>query len=153
MIDVLSTAELRRRFLIAQLFAPGELQLVETGLDGMIAGGIMPRATTLRLESGFLHRREAGVINIGEPGVVRADGRRYELDRLECLYLGMGTVDVEFGAAGGAAVFYFLSAPAERPFPTVKATRCGRFRERARRRRACLAAPPASVHSRRRDPE
>ena len=121
MIGALSTPELRRQFLIADLFAPGEARQVETELDGMIAAGIVPADAPLRLEPRLLDRREVGLINIGGPGAVRVDGTRYELGRLDCLYIGLGAEDVEFETAAGAA-FYLLSAPAQQTWPTVKAT-------------------------------
>ncbi len=66
----------------------------------------------------FLERRELGIINVGAKGIVNADGKKYELNKLDCLYLGKGTKKVSFASANRkeAAVFYLLSAPAHHKY-------------------------------------
>lgn len=44
----------------------------------------------------FLQRREMGAINVGEKGTVVLDGVKYELDKYEGLYIGMGTKGISF---------------------------------------------------------
>jgi 4-deoxy-L-threo-5-hexosulose-uronate ketol-isomerase len=125
----LGTTALRERFIAAGLFNPGEIRIVFTDLDRMVLGGAVPDEP-LRLPAYeqlgtdyFAQRREIGVINIGGPGVIRADGSEYPLDFLDCLYIGRGAQDVVFmRAAGGAPVFYFSSCPAHHAYPTVKVT-------------------------------
>src|SRR5581483_3721126 len=58
-------------------------------------------------------------INIGGPGVVKADGKTLPLDRLDCVYLPMGTKSVTFESndAKEPARFYFLSCPAHAAHP------------------------------------
>src|ERR1700694_5731962 len=95
-IERLSTVELRRQFLLDDLFVPGEISLVATGLDRMIAGGIVPDPELVleaapELRADFFHeRREAGIINIGEPGEIVVDGSTFGVGTFECLYIGRG---------------------------------------------------------------
>jgi 4-deoxy-L-threo-5-hexosulose-uronate ketol-isomerase len=124
----LSSGELRRNFLVENLFAPCEARLVHTGMDRLVVGGVMPEEE-IRLESDpqpgsrfFLERRELGIINVGEAGMVSAGGEVYEMRRLDCLYIGMGEEQVSFRSCPeGRAAFYLLSAPAHRTHPTRKA--------------------------------
>ncbi|WP_214316769.1 5-dehydro-4-deoxy-D-glucuronate isomerase [Nonomuraea sediminis] len=116
------TAELRKRYLVEGLFGP-EVDGVYTHQDRMVVAGVKP-VTRSRLAAFdplrsryFLERRELGVINIGDPGVVTVDGTPYEMDRKDCLYVGMGTEDVTF--EGGT--FYLVSAPAHERHPTTHA--------------------------------
>ena len=86
----MTTEELRRRFLLGDLFQPGRIELVYTDADRAIIGGITPAAAPLRLEGGremaceyFFQRREAGIINLGAPGTVTVDGNLFRLARRE----------------------------------------------------------------------
>ena len=124
----MSTDELRAHFLVGDLFAPGELRLVDTGLDRLIAGGAMPAPELRMAESEYLHtgffheRRETGVINIGDPGQVLVDGEIYPVGTLECLYVGMGAKSVTLANGdAGQSVYYLLSCPAHREYPTRRA--------------------------------
>jgi len=126
-IQRMTTDELREQFLVDDLFAPGEIRLVHTGLERMIAGGVMPdgelhlKADDDLRATSFHERRESGVINIGEPGVVIVDGEQFKLNGMECLYIGMGAKDVSFRSASNTgAVFYLLSCPAHRKYPTQR---------------------------------
>jgi 4-deoxy-L-threo-5-hexosulose-uronate ketol-isomerase len=98
----LNTQELRDTFHITNLFAPGGLRGTFTDLDRLVVGGIMPvRPVELpnHKETGrafFLERRELGALNVGGPGAVHADGRTFAADRLDCVYLPMGTKSVTF---------------------------------------------------------
>ena len=127
-----ATEELRREFLIDLLFAPDDVRGVYSHVDRVITMGAMPAKNALRLDKNidcwktlgskfFLAGRELGVINIGGPGVVRADDKEYRLDRIEGLYVAMGTQEVEFGAekADRPPKFYIVSAPAHRKCPTT----------------------------------
>jgi 4-deoxy-L-threo-5-hexosulose-uronate ketol-isomerase len=122
----LSTQQLREVFLISDLFAPGEIRGHFTDLDRLVVGGVMPTNKPVDLpnhkETGrafFLERRELGVINIGGPGRVVADGRAFALEKLDCAYLPMGTRAVSFVSDDAAhpAKFYFLSCPAHFAHP------------------------------------
>ena len=123
----LNTRQLRDTFAVTGLFAPGELRGVFTDLDRLVVGGIMP-VKPLELEnhketgrSFFLERRELGAINVGGPGVVDADNKTFSVDRLDCVYLPMGTRSVRFESqdAKNPAKFYFLSCPAHAAHPAV----------------------------------
>ena len=126
----MSTEELRRHFLMKDLFAPGELRLEQTGLDRLIAGGAMPEpclelGAPEALRARFFHeRRESGLINIGDAGIVVVDDVEFRVGSLECLYIGMGARAVSFRSVGnGQAVFYLLTCPAHRAYPTRRAGR------------------------------
>lgn len=123
------TTKLRQQFLVESLFVPGELSLTYTHVDRMVFGGIVPLKTPLALEGGkefgskhFLERREAGIINIGGPGVVEIDGTRHALNKGDGLYVGMGPKKIVFVSDEGArpAQFYLASSPAHHEYPTVK---------------------------------
>ncbi len=122
---LMNTAQLRETFLVADLFTPGKFRGVFTDLDRLAVGGVMPlKPIDLpnHKETGrgfFLERREFGAINVGGPGVVRADGKTLPLDRLDCVYLPMGTKSVTFESndAKEPARFYFLSCPAHAAHP------------------------------------
>lgn len=123
-----TTEEMRDKFLIAKPFVPGTISLTYSHVDRIIAGGITPAKTALKLEAGkelgvefFLERREMGVINIGGAGAITLDGKKNEVGPREGMYIGMGTGDVSFASAdpGNPAKFYVNSAPAHRACPTV----------------------------------
>ena len=124
----MSTQELRETFLIEKIFTPGAITGTFTDLDRLVVGGAMPTAKALDLpnhkETGrgfFLERREIGIINIGGPGKIVADGKNFELDKLDCAYLPMGTKSVSFESASASspAKFYFLSCPAHSAHPAT----------------------------------
>jgi 4-deoxy-L-threo-5-hexosulose-uronate ketol-isomerase len=124
----MTTQELRDTFLLTGLFAPGQLTGSFTDLDRLVAGGIMPTGKAVELpnhrETGrafFLERREFGAINVGGAGAVHADGKTFSTDRLDCVYLPMGTKSVTFESkdAKDPAKFYFLSCPAHAAHPAA----------------------------------
>lgn len=127
-----NTDRLREEFHIPVLFTPDQLELVFTHEDRMIIGGAAPVTREVLLEadlkelgvSFFLERRELGVINTGGPGSVVVDGKEYELDNKDCLFVGMGSKEVIFKSRDKAepAKFYLNSVPAHKEFPTQKAT-------------------------------
>jgi 4-deoxy-L-threo-5-hexosulose-uronate ketol-isomerase len=125
----LDTEALRREFLITGLFRPGAVSLVYSHFDRILVGGAVPATGRLVLGADkrqigtdyLLFSRELGVLNLGHPGVVIADGREYALDRLEGLYVGRGTRTVELASADPArpALLYLLSAVAHKEYPTT----------------------------------
>jgi 4-deoxy-L-threo-5-hexosulose-uronate ketol-isomerase len=126
------TQGLRDGFVIEKLFRPGEANLTYSHLDRMIVGGVMPGAAHLEIaaiaQTGterFLDRREAAIVNIGGAGTIDIAGRRYDLGFQEALYIGMGEGALTFASVDAAepALFYLLSAPAHRAYPTVHITR------------------------------
>ena len=97
------TEELRSNFLVTELMQPGAIKLVYSHFDRVIVGGVKPLAEKISLPNEaelranyFLERRELGIINVGGAGAVEADGVTYELNKLDCLYLGKGTQLVSF---------------------------------------------------------
>jgi len=128
----MDTQQLRTNFLVEGLMQPGVMKLVYSHYDRMIIGGAVPGSTALNLPNEtelkanyFLERRELGIINVGGKGTVTADGTGYELDKLECVYLGKGTKNVSFSSANEKepAYFYLLSVPAHHSYPNTKMTR------------------------------
>ena len=96
-MKLLGSEDLRRHFLMEKFFQRGKTSMVYSHIDRIIAGGVCPTETELKLavtkELGvdtFLERREMGIINIGPAGTVRVDGKDYPLENKECLYIGMG---------------------------------------------------------------
>ncbi|MDE3212198.1 MAG: 5-dehydro-4-deoxy-D-glucuronate isomerase [Bacteroidota bacterium] len=122
----MNTAQLRKNFLVPDLMRDDRVQLVYSHYDRMIIGGAKPKGKSLPLPNEgelkadyFLERREMGIINVGDTGIVSADGKKYELDKLDCLYLGKGTQNVSFASKSKSkpAAFYLLSAPAHHKYP------------------------------------
>jgi 4-deoxy-L-threo-5-hexosulose-uronate ketol-isomerase len=125
----LDTEGLRRHFLIGGLFPADGIRLVYSAYDRLIVGGCAP-ARPLELAADkksigadrFLERRELGVVNIGAPGTVTVDGKRFDLGPRDALYAGMGAEKIVFESADPKkpARFYFNSVPAHHAWPTVK---------------------------------
>lgn len=124
-----TTEQLRKHYLIETVFIADEVNLTYTHVDRVIAGGIMPVTTELKLEGRkelgseyFLERRELGIINIGGDGKVVIDGTEYTLKSKDGLYVGMGAKEISFTSDSGEtpAKFYINSAPAHVTYPTVK---------------------------------
>lgn len=124
-----TTEENREHYLISELFVADEIKMTYSHVDRIIAGGIMPvsKAVTIGTtkELGveyFLERREMGVINVGGPGRVVLDGKTFELDNKDGLYIGMGikTLTFESKDSSNPPKFYINSAPAHFSYPTVK---------------------------------
>lgn len=123
----LDTTALRSRFLVEQLFQKDQVNLVYTHYDRVIIGGVQPQQADVILPNPgelksnfFLERREMGIINVGGAGTIYADGAAYQLNKLDCLYLGKGVQAVRFTSADAIAPaqFYLLSAPAHHAYPT-----------------------------------
>lgn len=128
----LSTKELRENFLVENLMVKGEINLTYSHYDRIIIGGIVPMGAAISFPKEeelkaefFLQRREAGIINVGGKGTVTADGETYELDKLDCVYLGKGTKEVSFTSASETqpALFYMMSTPAHHEYPNKKMTK------------------------------
>ena len=122
------TETLRKHFLIEDLFIAGALNLTYSQFDRIIVGGAMPVLSPLMLDVSkafgveyFLQRRELGVINIGEEGIISVDGELYTIKKHEGLYIGMGKQSVSFSSLNpnAPAKFYINSAPAHKTYPTV----------------------------------
>lgn len=123
-IPGMDTADLRARFLIDDVFVAGEVRLTYTHHDRIVLGGAVPAGRDLPLtgypeirSDYFLEHREVGIVNVGGPGTVTADGEVFELVTGACLYLGRGIREVVF--AGDEAQFYLFSAPAHTAYPAA----------------------------------
>ena len=128
------TEDLRQRYLVEEIFVPGEVTAVYTHHDRIVLGGAVPAGQQVSLPTFdelraeyFLANRELGIVNVGGTGTVTADGEEHTLPQGACLYVGRGTRDVVFADAAGptdsggdesGAQFYLFSAPAHATFPT-----------------------------------
>jgi 4-deoxy-L-threo-5-hexosulose-uronate ketol-isomerase len=128
-VRTMDTEQIRQHFLIENLFVADQFSWVLSFFDRYLTGGVMPGTEPITLEappqlkaSFFLERRELGMINVGGPGQVIADGVAYDLDFKEALYIGQGTQQVLFTSldAANPAKFYLNSTPASRAYPTRK---------------------------------
>lgn len=123
----LSTEELRRHFLVEDLFRPGIVELLYWETDRTVLGGVVPTAAPLILPTApalasdfFCERRELGLLNLGGTGHVVADGQTYPLAPLDGLYIGRGVREISFASADPAvpAKFFLTSYPAHVQHPT-----------------------------------
>jgi len=124
-VSRMNTEELRKAFVVSELMQPGKVHVVYSHYDRLIIGGAVPLSEELVLQNynqlkaeHFLQRREMGIINIGGDGIVKANGKEYTLNKLDCLYLGMGTKEVSFQSKDSKqpASFYFLSSNAHHAY-------------------------------------
>ena len=125
----MTTDELRKNFVVEELFQAGTINLVYTNVDRAVVGGIMPATEPLELKGGremactfFCERREAGIINLGGAGSIVVDGTSYEMASRECLYIRRGSRGILFSSANSEkpAQFYLVSYPAHADYPTTK---------------------------------
>ncbi len=128
----MDTQKLIDNFLVKDLMVADKLRLVYTHYDRLIIGGAVPVSKAITLgchpelrADYFLERREMGIINVGGKGVVTADGKKYTLEKLSCLYLGKGTKKISFSSASkkSPAIYYILSAPAHAVYPNTLYTK------------------------------
>jgi 4-deoxy-L-threo-5-hexosulose-uronate ketol-isomerase len=126
-----TTADLRRHYLVEELFAPDAIRLTMSHIERMVIGGALPVAGPVTLTAGpglttgaFLERRELGIINIGGDGVVEAGGKSFTLRTLEGLYVPCGTAAVKFSSLNAAtpARYYLVSTPAHHAYELVHIT-------------------------------
>jgi 4-deoxy-L-threo-5-hexosulose-uronate ketol-isomerase len=123
-----TTEELRKSFLIKNLFEKNKLPMVYSDVDRSITGSVVPIGKTLILAASkkemaanhFAERREIGVINIGDKGSIDLDGKVYQMQSRDGLYIGRGVKNIEFKSANAKhpAMFYFVSYPAHSSFPS-----------------------------------
>lgn len=126
-----TTEELRKEFLIQNLYQPNQVVTVYSHVDRMVTAGCMPVDEDVPLDKGldvwasfgtsyFLERREIGIFNIGGAGEVKVDGTAYFMDYKDCLYITRGAKEVLFSseAPEHPAKFYMVSAPAHCSYET-----------------------------------
>lgn len=127
-----TTEELRKEFLIENLYVEDKVSAVYSHIDRMVVLGIYPVIEALPIDQGidiwknfgtnyFLERREAGVFNLGGPGTVVVDGIKYQLNTEDCLYISMGSKQVVFSSLyrNNPSRFYLVSSPAHKACKTT----------------------------------
>lgn len=121
-----NTQQIRERYLLDKLVQADKIESVYTHYDRMIIGAANPVTTSLSLETYeqlksdyFLSRREIGIINIAGNGTITVDAVAYNLEKLDCLYIGKGDKKVSFASddKNNAAKFIFFSCPAHHEHP------------------------------------
>ena len=126
-----TTDELRKEFLVSDLYLPDKVTAVYSHVDRMVTLGCMPVNKKLAIDDGidvwanfgthyFLERREIGIFNLGGAGKIEADGKVYDLNYKDCLYITKGTEKVFFSSdkSENPAKFYMVSAPAHTSYET-----------------------------------
>ena len=130
-----NTEQLRSRFMMEKVMEENVINLTYSMYDRLIFGGVIPVGKTVKLETidplkstYFLERRELGVINTGGPGIVSVDGKEYELNFKDALYVGRGKKEVTFRSkdAANPAKFYLNSTTAHKEYKTQLITIDGR---------------------------
>ncbi|MBQ6222437.1 MAG: 5-dehydro-4-deoxy-D-glucuronate isomerase [Solobacterium sp.] len=127
-----TTEELRKEFLITDLYVADTVKATYSHVDRMVVLGIMPVHEKVSIDKGidiwanfgtgyFLERREAGVFNLGGKGAITVDGFRYEMGYEDCLYIAKGVKDVYFESEDpeNPAKFYLASTPAHKVCKTT----------------------------------
>ena len=127
-----TTEELRREFLITDLYVPDTVRATYSHVDRIVVMGIMPVHEEVPIDkdidvwanfgtSYFFERREAGIFNLGGKGHITVDGERYDLGYEDCLYITKGAKTVTFGSEDPAepAKFYLASTPAHTSYKTT----------------------------------
>jgi 4-deoxy-L-threo-5-hexosulose-uronate ketol-isomerase len=127
----MNAEECRETFLVEDLFQPDKVVLHYTEADRGIVGSAVPVKNKLSLAGGkelasayFGERREIGIINIGEPGMVVVDNQEFKMANRDGLYIGRGARDISFltDDEKHPARFYLLSYPAHQNLPHRKIT-------------------------------
>ena len=127
----MTTAELRKSFVIDDLFVPGSVTMLYSDVDRVIVGSATPTKRPLNLEASkkemaaeyFAERREVGIINIGGKGKIKVDETTHVMEFKDLLYVGRGVREIECASddAKKPALFYFVSYPAHASFPVAHA--------------------------------
>ena len=124
----MNTGEIREAFLLSGLYESGKLNVTYVDLDRSVVGFAAPVDSALTLPTYpelraeyFLDRREVGVLNVGGAGTVTVDGKSYDLNNLDVLYISKGKKQVTFASEEKTkhAAFYLLSYPAHAEYPVA----------------------------------
>ncbi len=122
-----NTQQIRDRFLLENLVKADRIECVYSHYDRLIVGAAMPVVQLLELETydqlkseNFLDRREIGIVNIAGTGTVTVDGEKFEMENLDCLYVGKGKKKVSFSTIeeSNPPKFILFSCPAHQEYPT-----------------------------------
>lgn len=122
------TQRIRDAFVMEKVMVSDQINLTYSMYDRLIFGGAMPVSKVLTLDTidplkapYFLFNRELGIINTGKGvGIVTVDGKKYELQFKDALYVGRGNKEVTFASKdpSSPAKFYLNSATAHKAYPT-----------------------------------
>jgi 4-deoxy-L-threo-5-hexosulose-uronate ketol-isomerase len=124
----MTTDEIRETFLLDSLYDPGKLHFNYVDLDRAVVGFAAPLDSPIALPADsdlraeyFTERRELGVLNIGGAGTIVVEGKSYELNNLDVLYIGRGNRQVGFASndKSAPAIYYLLSYPAHLAYPVA----------------------------------
>ncbi|MBL3699377.1 5-dehydro-4-deoxy-D-glucuronate isomerase [Leucobacter luti] len=123
----MSDEEIRARFVISDLFTPGQVAAVYSHEDRMVLGGAQPTpGTPLTLENYpelraefFCQRRELAVTALNGTGTVVVDGTSFQLSDKDALYIGRGAREISFEASIDGTRFFLSSAVSDRDYPTT----------------------------------
>ena len=127
----MDTAELRRRYLVQDLFVDDAVGAVYTHHDRVVMLGAKPVTGPVVLgtfpeirSEFFFEHREGGIVNVGGRGTIAVDGTTYDVGHGSCLYIGRGARVVTLASTDvtgeqGPARFYVISAPAHTAYPTT----------------------------------
>ena len=127
-VKTYDTEKLRKEFLINKVFVDDEITFTYSHNDRIIAGGIKPVNNMIKLESAkelasnyFLELREMGVINVGGDGIIILDGKEYNMNHQDGIYIGRGVKEIIFKSNDNhnPAKFYINSCPAHKEYPIV----------------------------------
>jgi 4-deoxy-L-threo-5-hexosulose-uronate ketol-isomerase len=123
----LTTHELRKAFLIDDLFVHDAVRMIYSDVDRVIVGSAVPASRALKIEASqkemaagyFLERREIGIINIGGKGTIHAGGKDYPMDSKDLLYIGKGVKEIECRSDNptNPSLYYLVSFPSHVSFP------------------------------------
>lgn len=128
-LKTLSTDELRKKYLIEEIFVDNGLTVTYCNDDRIMVLGAKPLDAKVEInisdEIGsdfFLQNREMAVINIGGEGTIILDGVEHEMVQYDGMYMGKGTKEIAFTSKDkeNPAKFYMNSASAHKEYPTVK---------------------------------
>lgn len=115
--------ELRRRFLLEELFTPGAVSWALSQQDRVLVGGALPAGGELGLlappelaAERLCDRRELGVVCLSGSGRVTADDAVFDVEAEDIVYVSQGTARV---SVSGDAEFYLACAPSHQPHPTA----------------------------------
>jgi 4-deoxy-L-threo-5-hexosulose-uronate ketol-isomerase len=128
-IKRMTAEEIRKLYLIDSLFTPNTIPMVYSDIDRSITGSAVPTNKTLKLLSSkkemaveyFAERRELGVLNIGNEGIIKVDGKSFSMHPKDALYIGKGSKEILFTSKSTKkpAMFYFVSYPAHKTYDTM----------------------------------
>jgi 4-deoxy-L-threo-5-hexosulose-uronate ketol-isomerase len=105
MMEGVDNETLRDRYLVTGIFNADGISLNYSHNERLVVGGAAPVAKPVRLPdqeapvkgAPFLERRELGVVNVGEgAGKITVDGKSFDMDARDGLYMPMGSIEVVF---------------------------------------------------------